>query len=74
MSFNRPDLTALIQERVRHAVADVMATEINRVSCLSCVHFKEHEGELCNLYKQRPPAKVIAAGCESYMDNRGVPY
>lgn len=35
-------------------------------TCLTCQHFKEHEGELCGLAGQRPPARVIAYGCPQH--------
>ena len=34
-------------------------------SCIQCGHFNEIK-ELCVLYKQRPPAKVIVNGCPSH--------
>ena len=34
-------------------------------SCLQCLHWKEKE-EICGLFKQRPPAKVIVVGCEKH--------
>lgn len=36
-------------------------------SCLTCDHFKE-SNELCELVNVRPPAKVIAFGCEKYQN------
>lgn len=42
-------------------------------SCLSCIHFKE-QTEICNLANQRPPAKIIVFGCNSYVDNQDVPF
>jgi hypothetical protein len=34
-------------------------------TCIKCGHFNEKD-EMCNLYKQRPPARVIAFGCPSF--------
>jgi hypothetical protein len=34
-------------------------------SCLNCAHFQENS-ETCTLYKQRPPARVIVFGCDSF--------
>ena len=39
--------------------------------CLSCEHFKEAQ-EICELYEERPPAKVIVIGCPSY--NADIPF
>lgn len=36
-------------------------------SCLTCDNFDE-KAELCELYKQRPPARVIAFGCPSWQN------
>lgn len=37
-------------------------------TCLTCVHFTEAT-EVCALAKQRPPARVIAHGCDCHLDN-----
>jgi len=42
-------------------------------SCLNCMKFNE-KAELCALCNQRPPAKVIAYGCDQWEDVREVPY
>lgn len=36
-------------------------------SCVSCVHFEE-SSELCLLAGARPPARVIASGCQKYVE------
>lgn len=48
---------------------DELKKQINRakVTCLTCTHFTE-DTEACGLYGQRPPARVIAYGCPSYVD------
>jgi Fe-S-cluster containining protein len=40
----------------------------NLRSCLNCINFDE-ANELCNIYKQRPPARIIAKGCEQWFDD-----
>ena len=42
-------------------------------SCLSCQSFIEAQ-ELCKVYNARPPARVIAFGCDRYVDNDGIPF
>jgi hypothetical protein len=39
-------------------------------SCMTCIHFKEGT-EICALYEERPPARVIAYGCPSWEDDTG---
>lgn len=40
----------------------------NLRSCINCINFIE-KTELCNIYKQRPPARIIAKACEQWEDN-----
>ena len=68
----REDLMATIDQRIREALRP-LAGEINRRTCLTCVHFKEPE-IFCNLHKANPPARIVAFSCDDYMDNLGVPY
>lgn len=42
-------------------------------SCLSCLRFDE-KTEKCELNDQRPPAIIIANGCECYEDSGEVPF
>lgn len=42
-------------------------------SCCNCLNFREHI-ELCGLYNQRPPARVIAYGCPKWEDKDEVPF
>lgn len=40
-------------------------------SCINCDHFKEEKGEICTAfpgYETRPPARVIALGCPSWVE------
>lgn len=34
-------------------------------TCLGCEHFAE-SSEVCAVYKQRPPARVIVQGCSAF--------
>lgn len=36
-------------------------------TCINCEHFSE-DHEICNRWNARPPARVIAFGCEAYTD------
>lgn len=42
-------------------------------SCVSCDNFDE-KAERCRLANARPPARVIAFGCEKYSDDQDVPF
>lgn len=42
-------------------------------NCLNCAHFTEKD-EMCNKYRSRPPAKVIAYGCPGHVDIDNLPF
>lgn len=42
-------------------------------TCVSCDHF-DGDTERCRLANARPPARVIAFGCEKYSDDMDVPF
>lgn len=42
-------------------------------SCLSCSKFDENS-ETCLLVGERPPARIIAFGCERYEDSDDIPF
>lgn len=42
-------------------------------TCLSCNAFNE-ETELCGSFNARPPARVIAFGCNHYVDIDDIPF
>ena len=56
-------ITALIKLQV-----DRMMDEGWFRSCLNCQSFDESR-EWCKHWKAKPPAKVIAIGCEEHSDN-----
>lgn len=43
----------------------IFILDTNLRSCLNCTRFNE-EREVCILYDQRPPAKIIAKACERW--------
>jgi hypothetical protein len=59
------DLAGRIFEGVKHA-------DLFR-SCINCVGFDE-PSEICKRYKQRPPARIIANGCDNYDDTNDIPF
>lgn len=42
-------------------------------TCLRCDNFDEPK-EICKLFNMRPPAKVIAFGCEKFDDKEWIPF
>lgn len=62
-------------ERIPHILGLLTSAELEidklRCSCINCKNFDEN-AELCKLANIRPPAKVIANGCESFVD--GIPF
>lgn len=70
---SRASLTEMLRHAVSGAVEGIMHGEKPTPSCISCVHFDE-QPELCRVYKQRPPARIIAYGCADYTDNLDVPF
>lgn len=60
-----------ISERI---VGDIyILTIAHRRRCTNCKLFDETK-ELCNKYAQRPPARVIAEGCEGFSDINDIPF
>lgn len=63
-----PDRQQMFDAIAEHLkVAIVASLEGATKSCLTCDHFNE-PGEICRLYQARPPARIIAFGCPSYVD------
>lgn len=52
------------------AVAKAVAKAVvdGRRCCIHCVHFDE-ASEMCALAQQRPPARVIALGCDAFIED-----
>ena len=42
-------------------------------TCLNC-HYWQAEKELCGKFNARPPAKIIAFGCEKFSDEHWIPF
>jgi hypothetical protein len=42
-------------------------------NCLNCQHFTEGL-EYCKHWQAKPPARVIAFGCNSHLDIEGIPF
>ena len=62
-----------LQSRLYNSVILEIEKECVYCSCINCINFKEQQ-ELCGLVNQRPPAKVIALGCDSWEDKDEIPF
>ena len=76
MSSEQPPLKdprqKLAKDEMLHNLVELLSPAIFNAlhagtrTCLTCDHFRETKGEVCGLYNQRPPARIIAFGCPSY--------
>lgn len=62
-------MSELLRRENLEAIADYLTPRIVELldqatrTCLNCTHFDEPR-EICNIACKRPPARVIACGCE----------
>lgn len=65
----RPASRVEIIEALADVAKNAFVNELTKATrtCLNCDHFDETK-ELCNKFGQRPPARIIAFGCEHYVD------
>lgn len=76
MSKLRPTIVADANDSIRAATRLLeLKGKIGGVtqSCISCTTFAERD-ELCTRWNARPPARVIAFGCNDYQDNEDIPF
>ena len=54
---------------IANELGHVVSEHLDRCTktCLNCDNFREKQ-ELCVLVGKRPPARIIAFGCEAYVD------
>jgi len=75
----KPKLRQLAAIEIRASLIGLLFKQIEKPetypyqSCLNCFFFNEKE-ELCNKYKMRPPARIIAFGCPDYSDVIEIPF
>jgi hypothetical protein len=51
--------------RLLERISNAIEAEGILRNCTTCFYWQD-TSETCGLYKQRPPAKIIVNGCESY--------
>lgn len=59
-------------DHIRFLAGYIASADVMR-SCLNCEWFDE-PNEMCKVFKQRPPARVIVEGCNSYSDKEDLPF
>lgn len=64
-----------LSSAILNAAANIMESTANfpYKTCIRCDNFNE-EKEICKLYNARPPAKIIAFGCEKFSDEHWIPF
>jgi hypothetical protein len=86
MNSVNPNKLAFLGRPLTNADVERLTHKLHKAGlihcCLTCVHFNERgstyappgptPAETCTLYNVRPPARVIAYGCESWED--GIPF
>lgn len=68
--FLKPKFTTHVRYDLEDAL--VKMRPIYR-SCMNCEYFIE-KTEICKLANQRPPARIIAYGCEEWTDYDEIPF
>ena len=69
MSTNEEVLDANIAQAIRECAAAIgKAVNDGRRTCVQCIRFDQRT-EQCALAGQRPPAQVIAFGCDSFEED-----
>lgn len=74
MNIDRQTLCNLINQ-LRHMHSKMHGKEAEKMltCCVNCLHFNI-DSELCKIAKARPPAKIIAFGCDSFEDIDKIPF
>lgn len=69
MSTNEQVLDANIARAIRECAAAIgVAVNAGRRTCVQCINFDKRT-EHCALAAQRPPAQVIAFGCDRFEED-----
>lgn len=64
------DRLPFINDMMRHIKEDF---DKRTRHCCNCCHFDEPK-EICNYYRQRPPARVIATACPTHVSDDEIPF
>jgi hypothetical protein len=64
-----------LRKLANSAIMDILYSNVSFPfqNCLNCLNFNE-QTELCKLCNMRPPAKIIAYGCEAHEDHNDIPF
>lgn len=63
---------------IRSNIYNIVANSLEQCkpiykSCMNCSNFDE-KNELCLIYRERPPARIIAYGCIKWVDVEEIPF
>lgn len=62
-----PQLRNLASDAMFKLLREIKVVDGLNQSCISCENFDESK-ELCKKFNARPPARIIALSCDSYID------
>ncbi len=74
---NHPIIRIDAEFDLQHAITKPIVKAIQEIdfpfqTCITCEHFNEQE--ICKIANQRPPAKVIVYGCDSWYNRDEIPF
>lgn len=65
IKLKRDEITATLAKELAREFAQW--THVMLQSCINCDNFKE-DTEICSLFNQRPPARIIVESCEKWVE------
>lgn len=73
----RPEAEGELRETITQAIKKMVEVEfayqLPYKTCINCDHFIE-KTEMCKQWNAKPPARVIAFGCDKYKDEDLIPF
>ena len=71
----RDEVRIEFKSMVENGLRRIIETDVRYPfkTCLNCDHFEE-KLENCKIWKTRPPARVIAFGCDKFDDKEWIPF
>ncbi len=69
----KPTIRIESKLNIYDSLIEILTNNFSYQTCLLCKNFDEKDEE-CRLFKSRPPARVIAFGCNKFDDLDGIPF